>query len=497
MLSPDMTEAGHHAEMWSIFAVGCIQELPSGIDSRISTGMPSPEQLYSIVKLLLPDELGNYDLNHVKALLNLAVFNISRSSLKAAWQLVGAAARIFLTLDESTDDARSRRKNVLASCFLLDNLIALHLERRPYLDRSDLVKIGKIEEDGMEEWQPWNGSLQPGRAGRSRMPTLALSSFNSLLEVVDILVSTTHQSTARNYLHEMIGRLEVWKTTLPTKLEYIRSDSTSIPITPPAVLLQLTYFTTIFALVPSQAWLHRIMELLNTVKDQLEFRKIPPVTICLLHIIRKCSAGLQIDRATRIRMETLLAEINEAFSGVSRDMMDDSNPMIGASPSIAQSRSLEANHVSPQSLSSRLGVSIAAHCHVPIGTTSLLDDLLPDMNSTPLNAAQSLPSRPFENAFDASTLESSALDPQDSYNAFMSGDLESFFDDLASLHGAKKLQNQPQFMQNLGYSSEVSMADLLSTDQGRFVTMPTSSNFDPDNNDQSPHFPLNAFYDAG
>jgi len=56
------------------------------------------------------------------------------------------------------------------------------------------------------------------------------------------------------------------------------------------------------------------------------------------------------------------------------------------------------------------------------------------------------------------------------------------------------LQNQPQFMENLGFSSEVSMADLLAADPGRFL--PTASHFGPDNNEESPQFPLNTFYEA-
>ncbi|KAI4938177.1 hypothetical protein J4E85_000616 [Alternaria conjuncta] len=87
------------------------------------------------------------------------------------------------------------------------------------------------------------------------------------------------------------------------------------------------------------------------------------------------------------------------------------------------------------------------------------------------------------------------FDPHDPYNALVSGDLGSFLDDFASKHGAKKLQNQPQFMENLGFSSEVSMADLLAADTGRF--MPTASNLGVDNSEESPQFPLNTFYDAG
>lgn len=51
------------------------------------------------------------------------------------------------------------------------------------------------------------------------------------------------------------------------------------------------------------------------------------------------------------------------------------------------------------------------------------------------------------------------------------GDLESFFDDLASLDNTNKLENQPQFMQNLGFAPDANMADLFS----EFIPMQSSA----------------------
>lgn len=51
------------------------------------------------------------------------------------------------------------------------------------------------------------------------------------------------------------------------------------------------------------------------------------------------------------------------------------------------------------------------------------------------------------------------------------GDLESFFDDLASLDSTNKLENQPQFMQNLGFAPDANMADLFS----EFIPMQSSA----------------------
>lgn len=496
-----MPGSGHHAEMWSIFAVGCTQDSPCATGNGERHPLLTPKKLYDISRLLIPDELGNFDLNHVKALLNLAVFNIKRSLLNSAWLLVGAASRIFLTINPMSEAASPRRRNVLASCFLLDNLLALHLKRRPYLDKSDLAWVGKIEEDGMEEWQPWGGELSLEPLSQSRLPTLALSSFNNLLEIVDILVSTTQQPTARNFLHEMIGRLEIWKSSLPPKLDYIRSDTISTPLTPPAALLQLTYLATAFALIPSQAWLQRILELLEVFRTKLGFAKLPSIVICLLQSIKRCSTNLNMDQATRVRMHKLFTGFDQACSIASdenlRDPQGTPNALVGTSPGVTFVRNPDVVPISPQSFSSHIGEPISERYQPPLASSSLLDDLLPDMNpNRQEHTMQSLASHPFAVPTNGPAIEPQTFDPHDPYNAFVSGDLESFFDELASLHGAKKLQNQPQFMQNLGFSSEASMADLLAADPGRFMPLP-SSNIGQENSSESPRFSLNNFYDTG
>ncbi|CAO2654559.1 Nn.00g112920.m01.CDS01 [Neocucurbitaria sp. VM-36] len=500
-LSHDMPESGHHAEMWSIFAVGCAQEISGTTGFREHHRNMSAKRLYDVARVLIPDELGKLDLNHIKALLNLAIFNMSRSRLNAAWLLVGAASRIFLTLDEESEVISPRRKNIWASCFLLDNLLALHLNQRPYLEKSDLGWVGKIEEDGMEEWQPWGGDLIPGPTSQSRLPTLALSSFNNLLEIVDILVSTARKPAARNFLHEMIGRLEMWKSSLPPKFDYLRSDSAPTPLTPPAVLLQLTYLATAFALVPSQAWLQRVLELLELLRDKFGFAKLPSVVVCLLQNIKRCAVGLTIDQSIRLRMHKLFAEFDYAHATQSGDLLLDSQSIANAlaynSPDLVRMQNPEVVPASPQSFSSQIGRPAPSLYQPPVSSSTLIDGLLPDMNSSHQDhTLPTLGSLPFNIASNAPPLEQPSLDVYDPYNAFISGDLDNFFDELASLHGAKKLQNQSQFMENLGFSSEVSMSDLLAADPGRFVPSP-SANLGPGDNNESPNFAMDPFYDPG
>jgi hypothetical protein len=112
-----------------------------------------------------------------------------------AWSLVGQAVRIAIDLqldrqpNSSTSKSKSRSKHVFLGCFALDTLIATRLSRRPHLRSEDLDNIGLVDEDGLEEWDPWTDCLNVRRSnsGSSRVPASILSTFNQLIQVLKIL----------------------------------------------------------------------------------------------------------------------------------------------------------------------------------------------------------------------------------------------------------------------------------------------------------------------
>jgi hypothetical protein len=480
-LSPDMPESGNHAEMWSIFALSSCQDLPSSRRSHDHVELTSASSLYKIAHSLIPNELGKFHLGHVKALLNLALVNLQNSCHNAAWILVGVASRILATLEAPLRVSSSRYTHVVASCYLLDNLLALSLDRRPYLDKVDLERAGTIEEDGLEEWQPWNGELNTPTSNQSRSPTLALSSFNRLTALIHILVGTKHTITRDDRLRLLAD----WKSTLSPKFEYIRSDSTSIPMTPPAILLQLAHFATLLALSPSLTWLHRALGTLETFRQHLGLVKLPAIIVCLLPSIRKSSKSLPLDQAMQARINKTLSDVtmNPAIddSTTTQETPDDLNSMYTGNQFLPSGPS----QVSPQSIPLQFGGPVPPRLRQ---TASLLEDLLPDMNPN------QQPQVPQPNHF--SPIDADFTSPAlDAYDPSISGDLESFFDELASLHGARRLENQPQFMQNLGFAPEASMADLMATQSGQYISMDAST-FGVEHEGEPLQFPLSDYYDA-
>ncbi|EOA81216.1 uncharacterized protein SETTUDRAFT_158138 [Exserohilum turcica Et28A] len=482
-LSCDMPNSGSHAEMWSIFAIGSLQ-IDAG-NPNTDPGNGSPARFYDVARLLIPNELGQFSLDHVKALLNLAVFNISTRLFGAAWRLVGTALRIFQTITNPADMNKTQRNNMLSGCFLLDILLSSHLNLRPYLIKADLFRMGKIEEDGMEEWQPWNGQLKLSSVYQPPLPTLSLSTFNALIELVDILGSTTRSQTAPNFLHEMIGRLEAWKSSLPQKLDYIRKDST--PMTPPALLLRFTYCVTALAFVPSHNWFEQTLDVLNTMNAQLGPARLPAIVFCLLRSIKKSVSSLVLDHIAYAKMRDLFISLDPSF-GRPEDASTRARGAQGPQGDVPHnfSRTMQA---SPASFIMNTGEPFIEGYQRPSGSSMHVDGLLPAMNNAQEGDNQP-PFNPFDFAMNVLIPE-----PHDPYNALISGDMGNFLDDFASEHGAKKLQHQPQFMENLGFSAEISMADLLATDRTQFMSTAPHPAQDDDQNPSQ--LPFTTLYEIG
>jgi hypothetical protein len=481
-LSPTMPDSGHHAEMWSMLTLSSSQDIVKRYSGRQDGRSMHSGQMYKTTQHLIPTEVGNFQLGHAKALLNLALVNLRSSLYNAAWLLVGAASRILSAMEHPARKSGSRYVHVVASCYVLDNLLAVSMDRRPYFDKSYVKFAGRIEEDGLEEWQPWGGELDIATGHTSRLPILALSSFNRLIDLVDIFITGRNPGT-RN---DATRQLSEWKAAISPKFDYIRTVSTLIPLTPPAVLLQLTHFATMLTCEPSRIHLERCLEMLEICQEQLKSIKLPSVVICLLQCIKQSSKSLPLDQEMQVRIEKVMSNFAAAANRMTpeayRTMPTQSNSIYTGD----QRTYAGSSQVPAQAFRRGVDEAVPPRPQQRPHPSSLLEDLLPDMN--PGQQLQTTNFSPISTDFTSPAL--------DAYDPSISGDLESFFDELASLHGAKKLQNQPQFMQNLGFAPEVSMADLLATQSGQF--MPThSSTFGTEPEGEPMQFPLSDYYEAG
>jgi hypothetical protein len=202
--------SGEQAALWAIIAYTSAQrvgmQLPSG-DSMAPNA--NTERLYDHARNLIPSEDEEFELGHVQALLVLVLYNIGHGKWRPAWLLVGLAVRIAIDLDlpgkshkllkePRPDNFKERRKHVFLGCFVLDTLIAARLDRCPHLRRDDVERCGYVNEDGLEELDPWVDYLgvQKGRFANSHGPSLTLSTFNRLIQILQVLNDVTCNTSA-------------------------------------------------------------------------------------------------------------------------------------------------------------------------------------------------------------------------------------------------------------------------------------------------------------
>jgi hypothetical protein len=447
-------DSGDHAELWSALAVGAHQVRLDIVGKEDS---PNVESMVETARGLIPRESGSFGIGHVKALLNLALIPIGQGKLDVAWLLVGSASKLTTLLQRGQQVHSPRWRHIVAGCFLIESLLAICLQGRPCLRRADFAAL---EEDGLEEWQPWAGPLASlPVAPPSRTPVLSLSSFNQFLNLTDILASTTANSESSA---QPSFRLSSWVASLPAKFDYLIDKRKATPLNPPALMLQSMHICTQFVLVPSSVHVSSLVNLLERSRRQLGIAALPPLILCVLEHVQMDLAYNTVEQYVQVRMREIVADIKRAWitaslaspAGAHRNAHAQATPSSG----VVQSRFPDRAQMSAPAITApRDGLSIRHHR----ATTSLLEDLLPDMNpATPSIHLQAAPQ-----TFGLAPLDTANQPPSlNPSNMTVSPDLETFFDELASLDGTEKMDNQPQFMQNLGFAPDASMADFLARD---------------------------------
>ncbi|KAJ5218566.1 uncharacterized protein N7498_000665 [Penicillium cinerascens] len=257
--------SGDHAALWAVLTLASLQDasIASSGSMDSQSNQVNPLQLYNTARNLIPSEIGPYEVGHVQALLILSLIKFGQQEWTAAWMLVGHAVRVALTLglDQpsfSTTSSRfpeqdkqlGRAKHVFLGCFVLETLIAEQSSQCPSLRKDDLSRVGSINEDGLEEWHPWEDRTglrptQSSRASMQRGPLHALSTFNRLVSLVSILndlcILKQNPTVSQSQLESLELQLQHWASSLPRSY---RVDFQSRPVklgSPHIFGLEMTY----------------------------------------------------------------------------------------------------------------------------------------------------------------------------------------------------------------------------------------------------------------
>ncbi|KAF5864451.1 hypothetical protein ETB97_007554 [Aspergillus alliaceus] len=448
-VSASSAGSGNHAALWAVLALASIQEASITATRQlpqISSDRPNPKQLYATAKSLLPEEEGVHDIGHVQALLILSLIKLGQQEWTAAWMLVGHAVRISQclrfdrppsTLPPNGDAVKGsgRTKHVLLGCFVLETVIAMQTDQVPSLRKSDLIKIGPINEDGLEEWHPWEDQtgIRPVESSRSnfhRGPLHALSAFNRLISLVCILndVCCLKQSTTGSapQLEALERQLQIWISALPKSYRVDVQANSTKPASPHIFGLEMMY-ECITATLSLQ---FAIQKYDTNIQEEIHKEHIGAADPFLSNSWMRTTSTVEDNAVLSLPTPTPSVSINR---GVTETLQQVSQPR--------------------ESASHKQRASISSSTRQMNGASSL-----PDLTPFPSIQYPTPYSEPNHNL-------GSFLDI-DGYGSLqrprIAPDLDALFDELASLDGTEKTDNQPEFMQNLGFVPDAGIPELYS-----------------------------------
>ncbi|TKX18522.1 hypothetical protein C1H76_9311 [Elsinoe australis] len=219
---PDATVemAGAHAELWAIVALTSRQ-----------MGAPASQALQYIMlaRKFIPDERGDFAKGHIRSLILLSLLCLGEGDTLPAWFMIGYAARMLLNLRlhkvrSTRNDPRSR--HLVLGCVTVENIIGTHLDLPVHLSSASGVHLDRLDEDGLEEWSPWQPPSQhvfPGeQATAIREPGRSLSTFNMLADTFMSRRTAVTQEAALQRTPQQLhyGIMRTWSAYKKTHLSF-------------------------------------------------------------------------------------------------------------------------------------------------------------------------------------------------------------------------------------------------------------------------------------
>lgn len=230
--SSTIAQSSQAAVLWALLAHSSTQctatKAPAVPENLLQEGRKEEHRLYSIARGMIYRDR-QPDLYQAQALLILSMVELRRGQAGTAWVMVGHASRIAMEQSyknklEHVDYQTSQMgKSTLLGCFVLDTLVSACLQRSPQLRSNDFDTLGKLDENGLEEWDFWRpvpGLAAAGDQGPiiQSKPARVQSTFNKLCELVSILNDKLMVSSARQPFSldgSLRERLQSWSRQFP------------------------------------------------------------------------------------------------------------------------------------------------------------------------------------------------------------------------------------------------------------------------------------------
>lgn len=472
-------QSAAHAELWAAMALASYQDGASAhlFTAPAASPLLSPDDMYDTARKLIPAEEGDFEIQHARASLLLALISIGKGKKTSAWILVGLAHRIALDVPEThhNDERSSRRVTaVLMGCYILDTLISVHRRGMPSLDTAGIIEGMSVPEDNLDEWQPWAPCDGFGLVLRpsSRSPAYSLTTFNQVYDVFKFmrkrtlqrqngLLPSEHAGEAMMLLHQTI------KPRLPFASFIVARDSSSVTI-PSAYVLRILFL-----------WVGAILESANDSACTLILESVeqylaqfgacgaPPFFSSCLLLMRQHHSFLHLHPHSRQRWETLQDAL--LFIWMSPNPM---SPHAVRPPSaLGTTTATGASEVNIPSASNHAAASMTV-------TTPSEIYPAPHTLQTPTLLPPQYPPPQSEGPFSMNNFSYGApvggpdlgRPPARGHHrdSFGGGslDYDALLDDLSSMDYVDRVDADPQFMANLGFAPGCDISEILKREFG-------------------------------
>lgn len=494
-----------HAELWAAMALASYQNLSS---AKLSANGPppdakySPDQLYNIARTLVPSEEGQFEIQHARALLLLALISVGKGQKTCAWILVGLAHRIALDVSDLHlgDERFSRRVTAtLMGCYILDTLIFVHRRGMPSLETAGILEGMSIPEDNLDEWQPWApcdgfGQGFSGPATLSRSPAYSLTTFNQLYDVFKFLRKrSVHRQNGRApenptevtmLLHQTI------KPRLPFGNFIVARDSSSATI-PSAYVLRVLFLWVSALLNSAESPCSLILESIEQYLAQFGPCGAPPFFATCLAMLGQHRSFADLNAQSRERWQSIKVMLIMIWSPAGNRLSSEprpgsavSNPAAASNASMASSMHTSKN-MPPVTTTgfiptNRLQTPTLASKHRPNTSSFMMGQFSPSAQPALNPAGSPQVNNANMNAMDTNTMMHSGHGPRNmgqqphasagaAHRGSFGGaslDYDAILDDLSSMDYIDRVDADPQFMANLGFAPGCDISEILNREFG-------------------------------
>lgn len=498
-----------HAELWAAMALAAYQDAASTTSDTAAPEAPSlcPDEIYNIARRLVPAEEGDFEIQHARALLLLALINVGKGKKTCAWILVGLAHRIALDVSElyNNDERSSRRATaVLMGCYILDTLISVHRRGMPSLETAGIIEGMSIPEDNLDEWQPWAPCKGFGSTSRmsSRSPAYSLTTFNQVYDVFKFMRKRTlqrqngllpqeHPSEVMMLLHQTI------KPGLPFARFIVARDSSSVTI-PSAYVLRIL-FLWVGAILDStdESPCTLILESIEQYLAQFGACGAPPFFSSCLAMMRQHRSFDDLHPQSKDRWQIVQDTLMSTWSPIKPKSPETVRPASATSKAtgVSETPAPSTSTHTAASLTTTTPSDIFPAANV-LQTPNLLPNRYPPQPNAPFIMNTFSPSKPPHpnapqslngaaapgssvgmNMFDHPNMVHGIPGPpgvsrppgighhRESFGA-ASLDYDALLDDLSSMDYVDRVDADPQFMANLGFAPGCDISEILSREFG-------------------------------